>query len=53
MSTGTPGSNITTDGGITWRKIDDASYNVCRKAKKGNLILLAGDHGRIGIFIPK
>lgn len=53
LSTGTPGSNLTTDGGKTWRKIDDASYNVCRKAKNGNLVLLAGDHGRIGIFNVK
>ncbi|MBS1532898.1 MAG: oxidoreductase [Bacteroidetes bacterium] len=52
LSTGTPGSNITTDSGITWRKIDDASYNVCRKAKKGTLVLLAGDHGKIGILKP-
>ncbi|HVW15734.1 MAG TPA: YCF48-related protein [Mucilaginibacter sp.] len=50
LSTGTPGSNITTDNGIIWRKIDDASYNVCRKAKNGKLVLLAGDRGRIGIF---
>jgi photosystem II stability/assembly factor-like uncharacterized protein len=52
LSTGTPGSNITTDGGKTWSKIDDASYNVCRKAKHGTLVLLAGDKGRIGIFKP-
>jgi len=52
LSTGTPGSNITTDNGITWRKIDDSSYNVCRKAKDGKLVLLAGDKGRIGIFKP-
>jgi len=52
LSTGTPGSNLTTDGGKTWIKIDDNSYNVCRKAKKGNLVLLAGDKGRIGIFKP-
>ncbi|MFB9843007.1 WD40/YVTN/BNR-like repeat-containing protein [Mucilaginibacter ginsenosidivorans] len=52
LSTGTPGSNITTDGGKTWSKIDDASYNVCRKAKHGSLVLLAGDKGRIGIFKP-
>lgn len=50
LSTGTPGSNITNDGGKTWRKIDDASYNVCRKAKHGKLVLLAGNNGRIGIF---
>jgi photosystem II stability/assembly factor-like uncharacterized protein len=50
LSTGTPGSNITTDGGKTWKKIDDTSYNVCRKAKRGNLVLLAGDRGKIGML---
>jgi photosystem II stability/assembly factor-like uncharacterized protein len=50
ISTGTPGSNITTDGGKTWTKIDAISYNVCRKAKKGALVLLAGDGGKIGIL---
>lgn len=50
LSTGTSGTNITTDGGKTWRKIDEASYNVCRKAKRGNLILLAGDRGKLGFF---
>lgn len=52
LSTGTPGSNITTDGGKTWAKIDDVSYNVCRKAKQGKLVLLAGDRGKIAIFKP-
>lgn len=52
LSTGTPGSNITTDGGKTWTKINEDSYNVCRKAKHGSLVLLAGDKGRIGIFKP-
>ncbi|MBK0378576.1 WD40/YVTN/BNR-like repeat-containing protein [Mucilaginibacter segetis] len=51
LSTGTPGSNLTTDGGLTWHKIDSTTYNVCRKAKKGSLILLAGD-GTIGIYKP-
>lgn len=50
LSTGTPGTNITTNGGKNWVKIDDVSYNVCRKAKHGTLILLAGDRGKIGIF---
>jgi len=52
LSTGTPGSNITTDSGKTWTKIDDTSYNVCRKAKQGKLVLLAGNGGKIGIFKP-
>ena len=50
LSTGTPGSNITTDGGKTWTKIDGASYNVCRKAKRGKLVLLAGNGGKIGVL---
>lgn len=50
LSTGTPGSNITKDGGKTWAKIDGTSYNVCRKAKHGKLVLLAGDNGKIGIL---
>ncbi|WP_295676807.1 YCF48-related protein [uncultured Mucilaginibacter sp.] len=52
LSTGTPGSNITTDGGKTWAKIDDTSFNVCRKAKHGKLVLFAGNGGKIGIFKP-
>lgn len=48
LATGTPGSNITTDGGKTWIKIDNNSFNVCRKAKHGKLVLLAGDKGKIG-----
>jgi photosystem II stability/assembly factor-like uncharacterized protein len=50
LSTGTPGSNITTDGGKTWKNIDATSYNVCRKAKHGKLVLLAGNAGKIGIL---
>jgi photosystem II stability/assembly factor-like uncharacterized protein len=50
ISTGTSGTNITTDGGKIWRKIDEVSYNVCRKAKRGNLILLAGDRGKLGFL---
>ena len=50
VSTGTSGSNITVDGGNTWIKIDDTSFNVCRRAKHGKLVLLAGNGGKIGIL---
>ncbi|GAC1314827.1 MAG: YCF48-related protein [Mucilaginibacter sp.] len=50
VSTGTPGSNISLDGGKTWKKIDDDSYNVCRKAKHGKLVLFAGNDGKIGVL---
>jgi photosystem II stability/assembly factor-like uncharacterized protein len=50
ISTGTAGTNFTVDGGKSWNKIDETSFNVCRKAKRGNLVLLAGDRGKIAIL---
>lgn len=50
LSTGTTGTNISTDDGKNWTQIDGQSFNVCRKAKHGKLILLAGDGGKIGIL---
>ncbi len=47
LSTGTSGSNITINSGKIWTKIDNISYNVCRKAKRGVLVLLAGNDGKI------
>lgn len=50
LATGTPGSNITKDNGNTWTKIDSTSFNVCRKAKHGKLVLLAGNDGKTAIL---
>jgi photosystem II stability/assembly factor-like uncharacterized protein len=50
ISTGTSGTNISTDGGKTWKQIDTVSFNVCQKAKHGNLVLLTGDGGKIAIL---
>lgn len=50
ISTGTSGSNLTTDGGGTWKQIDSTSFNVCRKAKEGKLVLLAGNGGKIAVL---
>lgn len=52
ISTGTSGSNISTNSGKTWTKISDSSFNVCCKAKHGTLVLLAGNNGRIAILKP-
>lgn len=51
LSTGTSGTNISHDGGENWQGIDARSFNVCQKAKHGNLVLLAGDKGKIAKFI--
>lgn len=50
LSTGTAGTNISNDGGKNWIQIDVQSFNVCRKAKHGKLVILAGDDGKIGIL---
>lgn len=50
VSTGTPGSNITLNGGLTWKPFDTTSFNVCQKAKHGKLVLLAGDKGKVAIL---
>lgn len=52
LSTGTPGTNITTNGGKNWEQIDTASFNVCRIARHGELVLLAGSNGKIALFKP-
>ncbi|RYY06762.1 MAG: oxidoreductase [Sphingobacteriaceae bacterium] len=50
VSTGTSGTNITFDGGKTWKQINTDSFNVCAKARHGNLVLLAGDGGKLACF---
>ena len=53
LSTGTAGTYISKDEGLTWTKIDAGSYNVCVKAKHGKLILLAGNGGKIATLSMK
>ncbi|RVT99771.1 oxidoreductase [Mucilaginibacter limnophilus] len=50
LATGTSGSNLSINDGKSWEQIDNRSFNVCRKARKGKLILLAGNDGRIAEF---
>jgi photosystem II stability/assembly factor-like uncharacterized protein len=52
LSTGTSGTNISMDGGASWKVINDGSYNVCKRAKHGKRVLLAGDKGKIALFEP-
>jgi hypothetical protein len=46
------GVDYTTDNGLHFKKISDIGFHVCRKAKKGNALFLAGGGGRIGQLIP-
>jgi photosystem II stability/assembly factor-like uncharacterized protein len=51
ITCGTSGVDISTDGGMRWRQISGESYHVCRRAKKGKTIFLAGANGKIGKLI--
>ncbi|MBV4356005.1 WD40/YVTN/BNR-like repeat-containing protein [Pinibacter aurantiacus] len=47
ITSGTSGVDISNDGGLNWRNISKEGYHVCRKAKKGKAVYLAGGKGRI------
>ncbi|WP_295664797.1 hypothetical protein [uncultured Mucilaginibacter sp.] len=53
MATGTAGTYLSKDEGLTWTKIDGGSYNVCIKTQHGKLTLLAGGNGKIAMFSMK
>lgn len=50
ISCGTSGVDISKDGGNNWTHISNTGFHVVRKAKKGNLVVLAGGNGRIAVL---
>ena len=48
IACGTSGVDISNDGGWSWSNISMDGFHVCRKAKNGNAVFLAGGKGRIG-----
>jgi hypothetical protein len=51
LSCGTSGVDLSTDSGLIWRLISDKGFHVCRKAKKGKAVFLAGSNGRVGKLV--
>jgi photosystem II stability/assembly factor-like uncharacterized protein len=51
IACGTSGIDFSQDGGLTWNKISPEGFHVCRKARKGTAVFLAGK-GRIARLIP-
>lgn len=51
VTCGSSGTDISTDGGKNWQNISTASFHVCGKAKKGNVVFLAGTRGRIAKIV--
>ncbi|HXR84407.1 MAG TPA: hypothetical protein VN722_08875 [Hanamia sp.] len=47
ITCGLNGVDISNDNGMNWQSISSESFHVCRKAKKGNAVFLAGN-GEIG-----
>jgi hypothetical protein len=51
VSCGTSGVDISEDGGMNWKLISKEGFHVCRKAKSGNRIFLAGSKGTIACLL--
>jgi photosystem II stability/assembly factor-like uncharacterized protein len=47
ITCGTSGVDVSSDGGMNWRPVTTDGYHVCRKAKNGKAVFLAGSNGRI------
>ncbi len=50
---GTTGVDISNDGGKSWQLISKEGFHVCRKAKNGTAVFLAGPNGKIARLIEK
>jgi len=47
VATGSSGTDISLDGGQTWKLLDDQAFHVVRASTSGKWILLAGEEGTI------
>ncbi len=47
LATGSSGTDVSTDAGISWYSISKLNLNVVQKSKTGKLVLLAGNKGQI------
>jgi len=47
IATGSSGTDLSTDAGISWYNISKLNFNVIQKSKTGKLILVAGNKGQI------
>lgn len=47
VATGTSGTDVSFDGGQTWRTVSKEGFHAVRKAKSGSWVLMAGSEGRV------
>jgi photosystem II stability/assembly factor-like uncharacterized protein len=53
LTCGITGVDISTDKGMNFKNISTEGFHVCRKAKNGKAVFLAGGNGKIGKLIVK
>jgi hypothetical protein len=53
VACGTSGVDVSDDDGETWMNVGREGFHVCRKAKRGNAVYLAGSGGRVALVVMK
>lgn len=53
ITCGLNGVDMSLNDGNTWQSISKESFHVCRRAKKGKTVYLAGNDGKIGVLQMK
>ncbi len=51
ITCGTSGVDVSEDGGMNWKLIHTQGFHVCRKAKKGKTVFLAGANGSVAKLV--
>lgn len=51
VACGTSGVDVSADGGNTWTRVSKEGYHVCRRAKDGKAVYLAGNNGRVAKLV--
>jgi photosystem II stability/assembly factor-like uncharacterized protein len=51
VSCGLTGIDYSIDNALTWQKISEESFHVCRISKRGNSVFLAGPKGKVGKLV--
>ncbi|HJU45951.1 MAG TPA: hypothetical protein VJ647_04160 [Chitinophagaceae bacterium] len=50
IACGTSGVDLSRDEGMNWSAVSSTGFHVCRKAKQGKKVFLAGSDGRIAVY---
>lgn len=51
ITCGTSGVDVSTDAGMNWQLVTKEGFHVCRRAKKGTAVFLAGGGGKIAKLV--